>query len=66
MLKNVQQMHLKLLQKEQFKKQQKQLLIWLQKMIANRIKILKRNSQQNHSERVTNEPGKEISEERYL
>ena len=36
------------------------------KKIANRIKIFKRNSQQNHSERVTNEPDKEISKERYL
>ena len=66
MLNNLQQMHSKLLQNERFKKQQKQLVIWL--FIKSLIKLQKsqKNSQQNNSETVTNEHNKGISKERYI
>ena len=64
--KNLQQMHLKLLQMESFKKQQMQLVIWLViKSLTELQKILK-NSQQNNSETFTNEQDKEMSKERYI
>ena len=58
-------MHLKLLQKESFKKQQKQLVIWL----VIKLLIELRKSQiipQNNSEKVRNEHDKEIPKERYI
>ena len=56
----------KLIQNEQFKKQQKQLVIWLLKEVANRITKVSNNSQQNNPETITNENDKEIPEERYI
>ena len=56
MLKNLKQIHLKPLQKESFKKQQKQLVNLLE------ITKVSKNSQQNNS--VTNEHDKEIPKER--
>ena len=58
-LKNLQQMHLNMLQKEQFKKQEKQLVIWLV------IKLLTRGFQK-FDETVTNDNDKEIPKERYI
>ena len=56
MLKNLQQIHLKLLQKESFKKHQN-----------NRIELQKfKKSQQNNSETVTNDYDEEIPKERYI
>ena len=54
MLIYLQQMHSKFLQKEQFKKEQKQLVIWLE--IKSLVKIMKisRTSQENNLETVTN------------
>ena len=54
-------MHLKLLQKESFKKKQKQMVIWLIKKIVNKILKVSKNS-----ETVTNEYDKEIPKERYI
>ena len=51
-------MHLKLLQKEQFKKHQKQLLIWLEIKLLTKLQ----ESPKNNSE--TNE--EEILRERYI
>ena len=66
MLNNLQQMRLKLVQKEQFKKQQKQLVIWLIiKLLIKSLKF-KKKSQQNNLETVTNEHGKEIPKEKYI
>ena len=66
MLINLQQMRLKLVQKEQFKKQQKQLVIWLIiKLLIKSLKF-KKKSQQNNLETVTNEHGKEIPKEKYI
>ena len=47
MLKNLQQMRLTLLQKYQFKKQQKQLVILIGNKIADRIKKVSENLPQN-------------------
>ena len=55
-------MHLKLLQ---FKKQQKQLVIWLGKKKDRNTKVLQ-ISPQNNSETVTNEDDKKIPKERYI
>ena len=57
-------MCLKLIQKEQFKKQQKQLMIG--NKIANKIKRVPQNLRQNNSETVTNEHGEQIPNERYV
>ena len=66
MLNNLQQMRLKLVQKEQFKKQQKQLVIWLIiKLLIKSLKF-KKKLQQNNLETVTNEHGKEIPKEKYI
>ena len=49
-------MHLKLLQKKQFKTQRKQLVIWLvKKLIGNKITNVSKTLQQNRSNAVTNE-----------
>ena len=61
MLKNLQQIYLKLLQKELLKKQQKQLVIWF--VIKLLIELQKF---QKFSQRVTNEHDKEIPKERYI
>ena len=65
MLKNLPQMHLKLLQKVSFKKQQKQLVILLVIKLLLKLRVVSKNSQQNDSETVTNEHDKEIPQERY-
>ena len=62
MLKNPQQMRLKLLQKEQFKKQ----FDLIGNKIADRIRKVSKKSQQNNSEKVTNEHDKEMPKERYI
>ena len=59
-------MHLKLFQKKQFKKQQKQLVIWLVIKFLNRITKFWRISQQNNSEITKNENEKEISKEKHI
>ena len=59
-------MCLKLLQKHQFKKQQKQLEIWLIIELLIKSNRVSRKSQKNNSETVTNENHKEIPKERYL
>ena len=63
MLNNLEQIHLKFLKKELFKKQQKQLVTRL--VIKSLIKLQK-ISKQNNSETVTNEHDKEIPKERYI
>ena len=62
MLKNLLQVHLKLLQKERFKKQQKQVVIYLEIKIADKIARASKPSPQNNS--VTSE--EEIIRERYM
>ena len=67
-------MHLRFLQKESFKKQQKQLVILIGNKIANtavksydgRISKNSKYSQQNNLESVTNEHEKEIPKEKYV
>ena len=62
MLNNLQHMHFKLLQKDQFKKQQKQLVIWLAiKMLA---KLQKRQKHRNFLEVVLSKT--DIPRERYI
>ena len=48
-LKKLQRMHLKLVQREQFKKEQKQQVIWL----VNKITKVSKNPQQSNSEKKT-------------
>ena len=59
-------MRLNLLQKEQFKKEQKELMIWLGIKLLIKLQTLQKNSQQNNSDRVTNEDDKDIPNERYV
>ena len=57
-------MHLKLLRKEQFKKNPAEAIVDLTgNKIANRIAKVSKNSQQSNSETVTNENDIEIPEE---
>ena len=65
MLNNLPQMSLKLLQEEQFKKQQKQLVIWLVIKLIAKLQKFHKSSQQNNSLTVTNENDKEIPKEIY-
>ena len=73
MLKNPQRMHLKILQKEQFKKKAETTGDLISNKIADevvkpyggRITKFSKNSKQNNSETVTNERDKEIPKERY-
>ena len=65
MLNNLQQMHLKLLQKEQFKKQQTQLVVQLAIKLLLELQVSK-SSQQNNSDTVSNEHDNEIPKERYI
>ena len=58
MLNNLQQIHLKLLPKEQFKKQQKQTSDLTGNKIADMTTKVSRSSPHNNSETVTNEHGK--------
>ena len=67
MLNNLQQMHLKLVQKK--KKIQRTTEATgnlIGNKIANRITGVSKNSQQNNSETVTNEHDKEIPKERHI
>ena len=57
-------MHLKLLQKKSFKKTAEATGYLIGNKIADRINKVSRNSQQNNSETVINEHGKEIRKER--
>ena len=66
MLHILQEMRLKLLQKEQFRKQQKQLVIWLVIKLLTKVTKVSKNSQQNNSETVTNQNVKEIPKKRYI
>ena len=63
MLNNLQEIHLKLLQNEQFKKHQEATGNLID-TIADRITKVSKNSQQSNSETVINEHDKEISKER--
>ena len=65
MLNNLQQMHLKLLQKEQFKKQQTQLVVQLAIKLLLELQVSK-SSQQNNSDTVSNEHDNEIPKGRYI
>ena len=66
MLKNLQQMHLKLFQKRVIQKTAEATGDLIGNKIANRITKVAKNSQQNNSETVTNENDKEIPKERYI
>ena len=59
-LSNLQQMHLKLLQKEQFKKKVEAAGDLIGNKIVGKITKVSKNSQQNNSESITNEHDKEI------
>ena len=65
MLNHLQQMHIKLLQKEYFKKTAEATGDLIGNKIADKITKVSRNSQQNNSKTVTNENDKEIHKERY-
>ena len=65
MLKNLQQMRLTLLQKYQFKKQQKQLVILIGNKIADRITKVSENLPQNDLWTISNEQDKETPKDRY-
>ena len=65
MLNNLQLMHLKLLQKEQFKKQHKQLVILLVIKLLTKLQKFQ-NSEKNNSETAANEHDEEIPKERYI
>ena len=64
--KNLQQMHLKLLQREPFEKQERQLLIGLVIKLLIELTKVSKNSQENNSETVINEHDNEIPTERYI
>ena len=66
MLNNLQQMQLKLLQKESFRKQQKQLVISLVIKLAIELREFQKNFQQNNLETVKKMHDKEIPKERYI
>ena len=63
LLDHLQQMHLKILQRQLFNKHTSDLI---GNRIADRIKKVSKSSQQNNSERVTNEHDKEIPKKRYI
>ena len=64
MLNNLQQMRLKLLQKEQFKKSAESTGYLIGNNISNKITKVQKNSQRNNSETVTIEHDQEIRKER--
>ena len=66
MLRNVQQMHLKLLQKKQFKKLPDATGDLTGNKIADRITKVSKTSQENNSEIVKNGYDREIPKERYV
>ena len=57
-------MHLKLLQKEQFKKQHQQLVIWLVIKLLIQFQKFQKTLKQNNSETIKND--KEIPKESYI
>ena len=59
-------MHLRILQKDKFKRQQIQLVICLVKKLLRELRKFQHNSQQNHSNTVANELDKEIPKGRYI
>ena len=59
-------MHLKLVQKDQFKKYRKQLVISLVIRVLTELLKFEKKSQQNNSEAVRNEHNKEIPKERHI
>ena len=59
-------MHLKLFQKDQFKKTAEATGDLIGNKISNKITRALKNSQQNNSETVTYEDDKEIPKERYI
>ena len=65
-LKNLQQIDLKLLQNDSFKKTAEATGDLTGNKIANKITKLSKNEQQNSSEKVRNKYHKEISEEKYI
>ena len=66
MLKNLQQMRLKLLRKEQFKKTAETTCDLISNKVTDRITKVSRNSQENKSEKVTNEHDKVMPKKRYI
>ena len=61
MLNNLVQIHLKVLQRKQFKRQQKQLVTWLViKFLIDLLKSQEVHHRINNSEMITNEHDKEI------
>ena len=66
MLNNLQQMRLKLLQKEQFKKSAESTGDLIGNNISNKITKVQKNSQRNNSETVTIEHDQEIRKEREI
>ena len=63
-LSNLQQIHLKLLQKESFKKKAEATEDLIGDKIAERIKKLSKSLRQKNSETITNENNKEIPKEK--
>ena len=66
MLNNLQQMHLKLLQKRVIQKKAEATGYLFDNKIANRITNASKSFQRNNSETLTNEHDKEIPKERYI
>ena len=66
MLKNLQQIHLKLLPNKQLKKKAGTTCDLIGNKITDRITKVSKNSQQSNSETVANENDKEIPKERYI
>ena len=66
MLKNIQEMFLKLLRKEQFEKKAEVTGNFIGSKITDKITKLSKTMQQNNSETVTNEHDQEIPNERYI
>ena len=66
MLKNLEQIHLKVLQKGVIQETAETTGDLVGNEIANEIRKISKTSQQNNSETVTNEHNKEITKERYI
>ena len=64
MLTNMPQMHLKLLQKERFKRQQKQLVVSLEIKFVIKLQVSKSSPKDNSNKEKTNEG--EILRQRYI
>ena len=66
MLKNLQQIRFKLLRKKQFKKTAETTCDLISNKVTDRITKVSRNSQQNKSEKVTNEHDKAMPKKIYI